>query len=103
MRTEDFYLCSLLLVDEIDHELDHHLFLPRITLSDEECEGRESSIIDLYFAIFPESMTIALEELDKEKCSDTLVPIREGVILDDEVEEMGCLVNLLLKGGGSMK
>jgi hypothetical protein len=37
-------------------------------------------------------MFIFLEEPDEEKCSDPLVPIAEWMILDDEVEEMCCLL-----------
>ena len=78
----------VLLIDKVDNELDHHLFLLRIRLSNEKCESRESCLIDLHFTILAESVTILLEEPDEEECSDTLVPISEGVILDDEVEEM---------------
>lgn len=37
-------------------------------------------------------MSILLEEPDEEKRANALVPIREGMILDDEVEEMRCLL-----------
>jgi hypothetical protein len=33
-------------------------------------------------------MAILLEEPNEEKCTDTLVPISEWVILDDEVKQM---------------
>jgi hypothetical protein len=33
-------------------------------------------------------MLIFLEEPDEEECPNSLVPIREWVILDDEIEEM---------------
>jgi hypothetical protein len=36
-------------------------------------------------------VTILLEEPDKEKCSDTLVPIRKGMILDNKIEKVCCL------------
>ena len=36
-------------------------------------------------------MAILLEEPDEEKCTDALVSIGEGVILDHEIEEMCCL------------
>ena len=79
-------------IDQIDHEPYHHLFLLRITLSDEESECRETGIIDLHFAIFLESVTIFLEKPHEEECSYPLVPISKRVILDDEVEEVCCLL-----------
>jgi hypothetical protein len=36
-------------------------------------------------------VTILLEEPDKEKGTNTLVPVREWMILDNEVEKMCCL------------
>ena len=77
---------------EIDHETHHSVFLLRIRLGDEEGEGRETCLVDLHFTIFSEAVCIAFEEPYEEKCSDTLVPIRKWMILDDEVEEMCCLL-----------
>ena len=45
-------------------------------------------MVDLHFTIFSEAVCIAFEEPYEEKCSDTLVPIRKWMILDDEVEKM---------------
>ena len=75
-------------IDQIDHESYHHLFLLRIALGNEESERSETCIIDLHFAIFLESVTIFLEEPDKKKSPDPLVPIGEWVILDDEIQQM---------------
>lgn len=91
-------------VYKIHDELDHHLLLPRMRLSDEKCERDESTFIDLHLPISSESMTILLEKPDEEKCANSLVAISERMILDDEIEEMGSLfldsrVEILAIGG----
>jgi hypothetical protein len=86
---------QLPLIDEIHDELYHHLLLRWIGLGDEEGEGRETSIIDLDFAVLLPAVTILLEKPDKEKGTDALVAVSEGVVFDDEVEEM---CSLLLDG-----
>jgi hypothetical protein len=85
-------IANLLFIDQVHDQLHHHFFFFWIRLSNEESKSCESCVIDLYFTIFFESVTVLLEEPDKEKCSDPLVAIGEWMILDDEIEEMSCLL-----------
>lgn len=91
IATLQVFMVFLSLIYQVYHQFYHHLFLLRITLSNEESKNRESSIIDFDFTIFLESVTVLLKEPDKEKCTNTLVAIGEWMILDDEIEKVCCL------------
>lgn len=75
-------------IDEVDDEADHHLFLFRVTLSDQEGKGYESTLIDLHVTISPEAVTVFFQKPYEEEGSNSLVPITEGMILDDEIEKV---------------
>lgn len=82
---------GLRMIDKIDNEFYEDFFFARWRCCDEECKRDKSGFIDFWHAIFTETVPVFLKEPYKEKRSDSFVSIRERMIFDDEVEEMGRL------------
>ena len=79
-------------VDEVDDHLDDSLLLLVPALSDEEGQCHQGIVSQTLAAIRPLEDTVSPEEIDEQRRRDPLVAVAEGVVLDDEVEEIGPLL-----------
>ena len=91
-RVRGFIYEKLMSIDQIDNEFYEDFFLTWWRARYQKCESDESRFIDFRCSIFLESMFVFIEKPYEEECSDPFVPIGEWMILDNEIEEMSCLL-----------
>jgi hypothetical protein len=78
-------------VDEVDDHLDDSLFFLGPALGNEERQGHQGIVGQSLAAVSPVEDAVSTEEVDEQSCRDPFVAVAEGVVLYDEIEEVGPL------------
>jgi hypothetical protein len=76
--------------EHVHDQVDHHFLVLGQGLRHQEGQCRQAHVVDHRLAS-PEQSPVAVEEIDQQEGTNTLVAVGKGMILDDKVEEVGCL------------
>ena len=82
--------------EHVHDQSNQRFLLFRVGLCNQQRHGREPSVVDLRLAPRIDQAAIAMQEIDEQEGTATLVAVRERMILDDEIQQVRCLA---LDGG----
>ncbi len=78
-----------LIIQHLTDDGNDEAFFAGIAFRNHEGEGGEGAVGNFGLAVVEELVIISVEEDEKEEAGDAFVAIEEGVVFDDEVEEVG--------------
>ena len=81
-------LPSVFLVDKIDDYLDDSFLLFGAALGNKQGQGHQSIVSQAFAAVRAVEDTVHAEEIDKQGCCDPFVAVAEGMVFNDEIEEV---------------
>ena len=70
------------------NEIDHQFLFLRLGLGNHDCECDERMVGDALRAVLAEKKLVALQEIEEQSGGDSLVAIREAVVLRDEIQQV---------------
>ena len=70
------------------NEIDHQFLFLRLGLGDHHRQCDERMVGDALRAVFAEKQLVALQEIEEQSGGDSLVAIREAVVLRHEIQQV---------------
>ncbi len=71
-----------LVADEIDDEIDQHVFLLRIVLGNQQRQDNKCVVVDLALPVGSQKQIVLLQEPDEQQRGDTLVAVNKRMVFD---------------------
>src|SRR5262245_61792502 len=81
--------CRAGVLQKTDDEAHHQLAFRRFALCNQQCKGDERVVVESQRAIGAQQTAVLVEVVQEQQASDPLVAVRERVVLDQEVEQVG--------------
>jgi len=82
------YSLRLLFHKQIHNEPNHQLLVARFALGDEQRQGYEGVVVDLWHAVDVFEVIVRAQEQDEQERADALVAVGEGMVFDDKIKQM---------------
>ena len=89
MMRYDIGRALILLINQIHHQFHHRILLLRLALGDHDGDGHQGVVADAFAAVGAEEHLVFIHEINEEPRRDALVAIGEGVVLHNEVQQVG--------------
>ena len=84
-------IVSIVLINQVHHNLRHYIFLFCATLSNHERQSDQRIVIQKARTISTVKNPIVFQKPKEQKRCDAFVAVTERVVLDRQVKQIGCL------------